>query len=316
MRALIIGVGGQDGSYLAELLLSKGYEVHGVHRRSSYDNLARLPDDVRAKITFHKGDLADPISIGQIISLVRPDELYNEADQDNVGWSHSVPSYNFDITFGAVGRLLELVRQIKPDTKVFQPCTAMMYEGAEECPQSTLTPPAPMSPYACAKTGAYYLCRYYRQKYDMKIYTGIMYNHDSPRRQGEYLLHEIARKVIDAQAELSGKIVLRNPDAYVDIGYAPEYMNVAWHIMQEKCPVDVVVGTGKRSCIEDIVRAAWTEAAKLFDCVEAPKLNLIGTHKKFTTPLIADTFWTDSRGITPATQACTIVRTLVNHYWE
>ena len=156
-RALILGIGGQDGSYLADLLLSKGYEVTGLIRRSSVDNLVRIKH-VLDRITLIQGDLLDYGSLAHALEVTEPDELYNEADQDAVGWSRYVPSYNYDVTFKAVGNLLEIIRQRSPDTKVFQPASATMFQGSPS-PQDESSPLTPMSPYACAKAGAYHLAR-------------------------------------------------------------------------------------------------------------------------------------------------------------
>jgi len=175
-RALILGIGGQDGSYLAELLLEKGYKVHGMLRRSSTDNTRNIKHFMD-KVTLHQGDLADPLSVDRIIHEVDPHELYNEADQDNVGWSRSTPGYSVDITAGAVARLFESVRRMGfSEIKIFQPVSSTMFGEPTTWPQTEETPLNPMSPYACAKAHAFHLAKYYREKHGVFISTAILYN--------------------------------------------------------------------------------------------------------------------------------------------
>lgn len=241
-RALILGVGGQDGSYLADILLEKGYEVHGLIRRSSVDNTVRIKH-VLDRIVLHQGDLADYGSLHHAIVASNPDEIYNEADQDAVGWSRHVPSYNYDVTFKAAGNLLEIMRHEAPEARLFQPVSATMFQGAEY-PQDEDTPLTPKSPYACAKAGAYLLSRYYREVHGMFVSTGILYNHDSPRRGEDYLVHKICKSAIRVAEGKQDKIRLGNLDHLVDIGHAREYMEAAWSILQLDKPDDYVIATG------------------------------------------------------------------------
>ncbi len=261
-RALILGVGGQDASYLVDILLEKGYEVHGLYRRSSTGNLRRI-EHVLDRVTLHMGDMADQSSIERALLLSDPDEVYNEADQDSVGWSHAAPNYSYDITFAAVGRLLEILRGDK-DIRIFQPCTAMMFGDAAllnnpDFPQSQNeeTPLRPMSPYACAKAGAYHLCRFYREVHGMFVSVGILYNHDSPRRTEEYLLHKICKAAVRIARGQQETLALGNLDARVDIGYALEYMEAAWNMLQLGKSDDFVIATGAASTIEYMVRYAF-----------------------------------------------------------
>lgn len=245
--ALIFGCGGMDGSYLAELLISKqNYEVHGVYRRTSTNNLSRLSGCIR-DIHLHRGDLSDGASCERIIRQVLPDEIYNEADQDHVAYSKETPQVSADITFGSVSRLLETVLDIQRTTnrkiRVFQPVSATMF-GDSAPPQNERTPFAPASPYACAKLAAYYLCQHYRREYGVHVSTGIMFNHESPRRGPDYLLQRIVRQAKLIAKGKEDKIQLYNTEMEVDIGYAPDYMDAAWRILQLNEPTDLVVGTG------------------------------------------------------------------------
>lgn len=258
-RALILGVTGQDGSYLAEVLIERGYDIHGVHRRSSTGNLRNLQHIPPGSLTLHKGDLADTLSIERIIRKVEPHEIYNEADQDNVDWSRFVPWYNMDITAGAVGRLLEIVKDYDKTIRVFQPLSAMMF-GNAPAPQTEHSPFNPMSPYAVAKVAAYYLCRYYREAFGMFVSTAIMYNHDSVRRSEEYLLHKICASVIRIYRKEQETLALGNLEAQVDIGWAKEYVEAAHSILQLDKPNDFVLSTEQRFSIGELVEEAFGKA--------------------------------------------------------
>ena len=257
-RALILGIGGQDGSYICDLLLEKGYEVHGLHRRSSVDNLRRIAH-CRDRVTLHRGDMADLNSIMIACDRSRPDEIYNLADQDHVGASFASAAYSMDITAGAVGRMLELVRSWLYPIRFFQPLSATMFGDAPP-PQNERTPFAPASPYACAKVAAYYLCQHYRREYGMHVSTAIFFNHDSPRRGGDYLLQRIAR----------GDKLWGDLDTVVEVGYAREYMEAAHAILQLDKPDDFVIGTGRGFRIRDLVSNDWLRLA-----VEKPAAGLV-----------------------------------------
>lgn len=242
-RALILGINGQDGSFLADILLGKGYEVHGLYRRSSVDNLWRLRH-ISKSIQLHPGDLSDISSVGRVIAEVYPQEIYNEADQDHVGWSYHTPVLSMGITAGAVAGILELVREINPRIRVFQPVSATMFGDAPP-PQNEATEFNPQSPYACAKLAAYYLARYYRQAHGMFVSTAILFNHDSPRRCGQgYLLHDICSAAIRVAHGQQQNVAVGDLDMIVDIGYAREYMEAAWNILQLPAPDDFVIGSG------------------------------------------------------------------------
>lgn len=228
-----------------------------MYRRSSVDNLQRLdPNFVRDRVTLHKGDITDIASLGEAIWNSLPTEIYNEADQDNVDWSFQLTKQAVDVTYGGVSNLLEVIRW-HPMVKVFQPLSAMMFGTAPQ-PQNERTPFAPMSPYACAKVAAYYLCRYYREAYGVFVSTAIFFNHDSPRRSGDYLLHKIcsiAKRISNGE-----KVdITFDVDQLVDIGLAHEYMVAAHSILQLEKPDDFVIGTGNPTSIGTLLSTAFTE---------------------------------------------------------
>lgn len=256
-RALILGINGQDGSYLAEILLSKGYEVHGLIRRSATGNLRNI-EHLEDKIYLHYGDLTDPVSIFQVINDVRPKEIYNEADQDHAGLSFKIPAYNFDVTGSAVGRILEIIRQIDKDIRFFQPVTSNMFGQAAECPQNEQTLFNPVNPYSCAKVFAYHLCLMYRKVYDMYVSVAIFFNHESPRRTEQYVTRKITRSVARIKAGVQDKLVLGDTSALIDWGYAREYMEAAWQILQQKEPDTFVIGTGEVHSVKEFVEEAFS----------------------------------------------------------
>ncbi len=241
-RALILGVAGQDGSYLAELLLSKGYEVHGLYRRSSCDNLWRIAG-VRDWLTLHVGDLLDVCSVQTALAVSAPDEVYNLADQDHVGSSRFLPGYSTDVTGRAVGELLESCRMHNRTLRVFQACSATMFQ-MDTGPLNEDSPHDPRSPYAVAKCAAYHLVRHYRRDHGLYVATGIFFQHSSPRQSPDYLLPTIARQAVDVARGKRDRVELTGPDRPVDVGWAPEYVRAAWLALQQSEPDDYVIGTG------------------------------------------------------------------------
>lgn len=255
-KALILGITGQDGSYLAELLLKKKYEVHGLVRRSATGNTKNI-NHIIPKITLHAGDLADTTSLYRIISSVQPHELYNEADQDHAGWSFNAVDYSSDITGAAVGRILEIVRLVNPKIKVFQPLTSNMFGKTHFCPQNEETPLRPQSPYACAKAYAWMLARYYRDVYGMFVACGILYNHESPRRTNAYVTHKITESAVRIAKGMQKKLALGDVDLPIDFGYAPEFVEGIWDIMQQKKPDDFILGTGEVHTVREFMEVAF-----------------------------------------------------------
>ena len=255
-RALILGINGQDGSYLAEILLSKGYEVHGLIRRTATGNLRNI-EHIQDKIHLHYGDLTEPISLHRVIAEVGPREIYNEADQDHAGVSFQIPGYNFDVTGSAVGRILEIIRQVDKSIRFFQPVTSNMFGQATECPQNEATGFNPVNPYSCAKVFAYYVSHMYRKAYDMHVSLAIFYNHESPRRTEHYVTRKITRSVARIKAGLQDELVLGDVSAMIDWGYAREYMETAWQIVQLDRPDTFVIGTGEVHSVKDFVKEAF-----------------------------------------------------------
>lgn len=244
-RALILGVGGQDGSYLADVLLEKGYEVHGLYRRSSLPNLSRI-EHTKDRVTLWQGDITDYSSVIQCMLACRPQEVYNEADQDHVKWSQVIPNVAWEVTFKGVINVLEAVTEyqcrVPEEIKLFQPISATIF-STEHAPQNEMTSLAPASPYAIAKAAALHACRYYRDQFSVKVYTGIMYNHDSPRRGPEYLLHRICKAACEVGEKKREYLELYDLDAKVEIGFAKEYMDGAWAMMQTDKPSDYVMSS-------------------------------------------------------------------------
>lgn len=250
--ALITGITGQDGSYLAELLLSKGYEVHGLIRRTSTFNKQRI-DHLRGKIHYHYGDMTDPFSLLNVLKLVKPKEIYNLAAQSHVQVSWETPWYTAQTTGIGVLNLLESVRvlDMEKKVKIYQASTSELFSGLEGYKQNENTTKEPVSPYGTAKLYAFQICKNYRQAFDMFISNGILFNHESPRRG-----HNFVTKKIVNEAD-KGEVHLGNIDASRDWGYAPEYMEMAWKMLQQDNPEDYVIATGETHTVKEFV--GWVE---------------------------------------------------------
>ena len=267
--ALILGVTGQDGSYLAEILLSKGYVVHGLIRRSSTINRERIshlhdnPKIYGKKIFFHYGDIADQTSLRNIIFNIRPDEIYNLAAQSHVKISFEIPDYTANVTGLAVLNLLEIIKQYQDLTRrkvrFYQASSSEMF-GASPAPQNEKTPFLPQSPYGCAKVFAYYATRLYREAYGIFAVNGILFNHESPRRGENFVTRKITIGVARIKAGLDKKLYLGNLDAQRDWGYSPEYMEAAWLMLQQPEPDHFVIGTGEVHTVRDFRKVAFSEA--------------------------------------------------------
>ncbi|NOS67625.1 MAG: GDP-mannose 4,6-dehydratase [Candidatus Peribacteraceae bacterium] len=283
--ALILGITGQDGSYLAELLLSKGYEVHALIRRSATGNTRNI-DHIIDKITLHRGDLADVPSLYRAIEKSKPQEIYNEADQDHAGWSYDLVDYASDITGGAPGRILEIIRQLDPTIKYFQPLTSNMYGQTDTVTQNETTPMRPQSPYACAKVYALMLTRYYRDVHKIFASTATFFNHESPRRTDSYVTRKITKAAARISLGLQKKLYLGDLTAKIDFGFAGEFMEAAWNIMQLEKPDDFIIGTGEAHSVQEFVDEAFrTVGLDAKDYVEVdPKFLRPGK----TSTLIAD----------------------------
>ncbi|MEZ4642775.1 MAG: GDP-mannose 4,6-dehydratase [Chloroflexota bacterium] len=260
-KALITGITGQDGSYLAELLLSKGYEVHGLIRRSSTFNTRRIdhlykdPHRQHVKLHLHYGDLSSSSLLG-ILQAVQPDEIYHLAAQSHVRVSFDMPEYTADITGVGTARLLEAVRQGQFASRFYQASSSEMF-GAASPPQSEATPFAPQSPYAAAKLFAYWMTRNYREGYGLYACNGILFNHESPRRGETFVTRKITRAVAAIAAGQQDKLYLGNLDARRDWGYAPEYVEAMWLMLQQETAQDFVIGTGESQTVRDFLDEAF-----------------------------------------------------------
>ncbi len=257
-KALITGITGQDGSYLAEFLLEKGYEVHGVTRRSSISNTGRI-DHIKDKLTLHDGDLSDSSSLIRIIAEVQPDEIYNLAAQSHVQVSFDVPEYSGDVDAIGTLRILEAVRilGLTKKTKVYQASTSELYGKVEEVPQSETTPFHPYSPYAVAKQYGFWITREYREAYGMFACNGILFNHESERRGENFVTRKITIAAGRIAEGLQDHLELGNLDSLRDWGYAKDYVECMWLIMQQDKPDDFVIATGVQHTVRDFAEKAF-----------------------------------------------------------
>ncbi len=260
-KALITGISGQDGSYLAELLLSKGYEVHGLIRRSSTFNTHRI-DHIyvdrhldNAKLFLHYGDLADSGHITNLIHNIQPDEIYHLGAQSHVRVSFDMPEYTGDIVAMGTTRILEAIRKGNHDIRFYQASSSEMF-GAAKPPQSEETPFKPMSPYACAKLYSYWMVENYRKGYGLFVCNGILFNHESPRRGETFVTRKITRAIAGILAGKQEKLYLGNLDAKRDWGFAPEYVECQWLILQQDKPDDYVIGTGESHSVREFLEYA------------------------------------------------------------
>lgn len=260
--ALITGITGQDGSYLAELLLDKGYEVHGIIRRASTFNTDRIdhiyedPHVSDAHLRLHYGDLTDGSQIARLIRTVEPDEIYNLGAQSHVAVSFQQPEYTGNVDGLGTVRLLEAVRDSGVKTRVYQAGTSEMFGGAK-APQSEDTPFEPRSPYAAAKVYAYWLVHNYREAYDMFAATGILFNHESPRRGETFVTRKITRALARIVAGTQRTLYLGNLDAVRDWGHARDYVQAMWLMLQADEPQDYVIGTGEAHTVREFLTAAF-----------------------------------------------------------
>ena len=256
--ALITGITGQDGSYLAEFLLEKGYEVHGIHRRSSISNMGRI-EHILDKISLHDGDLSDSSSLIRIIGLVNPDEIYNLAAQSHVQVSFDVPEYSGDVDAIGVLRILEAVRilGLTEKTKIYQASTSELYGKVEEVPQRETTPFHPYSPYAVAKQYGFWITKEYREAYNMFACNGILFNHESERRGENFVTRKITLAVGRIAEGLQDHLELGNMDSLRDWGYAKDYVECMWLILQQEKPEDFVIATGEQHTVRDFTEKAF-----------------------------------------------------------
>tara|TARA_B100000579_G_C22733050_1_gene805250 strand:- start:163 stop:1146 length:984 start_codon:yes stop_codon:yes gene_type:complete len=292
-KALVLGATGQDGSYMIELLLSKNYEVHGMYRKSSVGNTKNIDHLIsnqklfNKKFFLHKGDLLDPVSLNNIINSVNPKELYNFADQDHVSWSYDIPSYSFRTTALSIIEIFEILRKKKNKIKFFQPVSSNIFGETKIKKQNEKTPPEPTSVYALAKTTALYASKMYSKIYNLHICGAIFFNHESPKRNKEYVSKKIVQNVCEIFHGKRKFIYLGNIKSKIDWGYAKEYMKYSWQIMQKKKPDFYVIGTGKIHSVEYFVK-------KCFEYVGLDYKKYVKIDKKLFRPsktrnLLADT---------------------------
>ena len=264
-KAVITGITGQDGSYLAEFLLAKGYQVHGLVRRASTFNTVRIDHlyqdrhEASARLFLHYADLSDGSRLANLISQIEPDEVYNLAAQSHVRVSFDEPEHTGDVTgIGAV-RLLDAIRQSGKDIRFYQASSSEMY-GAENPPQNEKTPFYPRSPYGVAKVYAYWITKNYRESFGMHASNGILFNHESPRRGETFVTRKITRAVARIAAGTQNELYLGNLDARRDWGYAPEYVVAMWRMLQVDEPQDLVVATGDSLTVQEFLEASFSLA--------------------------------------------------------
>src|SRR5499427_10550657 len=255
--ALITGVTGQDGSYLAELLLEKGYDVHGMVRRASTEKFERI-EHIRERITLHQGDLLDQRSLVDAMRAARPTEIYNLAAMSFVAVSWIQPTLTAEFTGTGVTRMLEAMREVCPDARFYQASSSEMFGKVLEVPQTELTPFYPRSPYGVAKVYGHFITVNYRESYDLHATSGILFNHESPRRGLEFVTRKVTDAVARIKLGLGDSLTLGNLDAHRDWGYAGDYVRAMWLMLQQKRADDYVIATGKSHSVRELVEIAFT----------------------------------------------------------
>jgi GDPmannose 4,6-dehydratase len=279
-KALITGITGQDGSYLAELLLDKGYEVHGLVRRSSSFNTWRI-DHVRERLVLHYGDLVDQNSLARALDALQPDEVYNLAAQSHVKVSFEMPEYTTDVTALGVLRLLDAVRDLGLKTRVYQAGSSEMYGKVHETPQTETTPFHPRSPYAVSKVFGHYMAVNYRESYGMHVSNGILFNHESPRRGENFVTRKITMGVAAIKQGRAKELRLGNLDAKRDWGHAKDYVEAMWRILQQEKPSDYVIATGETHSVREFCEEA-------FGCVGLEWKDFVKVDAKYFRPAEVD----------------------------
>lgn len=260
-KAIITGITGQDGSYLTELLLAKGYEVHGIVRRTAAPYRGFLdrisPAGDTSQLFLHHGDLADAGSLIRLLEKIQPDEVYNLGAQSDVRISFDIPGYTADVTGTGVARLLEAIHQLGLPARFYQASSSEMFGKVRETPQTELTPFHPRSPYACAKVYAYWIAVNYRESYGLHTSNGILFNHESPRRGENFVTRKITTAVARIKAGRQAKLRMGNLDAQRDWGYAKEYVEAMWLMLQQPAGDDYVVATGETHSVRDFLERAF-----------------------------------------------------------
>ncbi len=282
-KALITGITGQDGSYLAELLLAKGYELHGIMRRASTFNTERIdhlyqdPHINGVRFFLHYGDIADSTNLIKLLYRIQPDEIYHLAAQSHVRVSFDIPEYTGDVTGLGTIRILEAIRETGLKTKFYQASSSEMYGKVQEVPQRETTPFYPRSPYGAAKVYAYWLTVNYRESYGIFACNGILFNHESPRRGETFVTRKVTRAAARIKAGLENKLYLGNLDAQRDWGYAKEYVEAMWLMLQQDQPDDYVIATGKTHAVKEFV-------AEAFSCLDLDWREFVDIDPKYYRP--------------------------------
>jgi GDPmannose 4,6-dehydratase len=258
-RALITGITGQDGSYLAELLVEHGYEVHGMVRRASTEKFERI-EHLRSKITLHQGDLLDPRSLGDALRASRPDEIYNLAAMSFVAVSWVQPTLTAEFTGVGVTRMLEATREVCPEARFYQASSSEMFGKVRQVPQTEETPFYPRSPYGVAKAYGHFITVNYRESYNLQASAGILFNHESPRRGLEFVTRKITWHAAAIKHGLADHVALGNLDAERDWGYAKDYVEAMWLMLQRDEPGDYVIATNEAHSVRECVQIAFDEA--------------------------------------------------------
>jgi len=264
-KALITGITGQDGSYLAELLLNKGYEVHGIIRRASLFNTARIdsiyedPHEKARRLFLHYGDLSESSVIDKIIREIEPNEVYNLGAQSHVAVSFEIPEYTANITALGALRVLEALRNYAPKAKFYQASSSEMFGQAIETPQKETTPFYPRSPYGCSKVFAYWITKNYRESYNLFACNGILFNHESPRRGKTFVTRKISQAVANIKLGKQDKLYLGNLDAKRDWGFAGDYVKAMWLMLQQEKPDDYIIATGETHSVREFVELAFKQ---------------------------------------------------------
>lgn len=282
-KALITGITGQDGSYLVEFLLDKGYEVHGIIRRASTFNTSRIdhlyqdPHINGVRLFLHYGDIADSTNLIKLVHRLQPDEVYHLAAQSHVRVSFDIPEYTADVTAVGTVRILEAIREAGVTTRFYQASSSEMFGKVQETPQTERTPFYPRSPYGCSKLFAHWTTVNYRESYDLFAVSGILFNHESPRRGETFVTRKIARAAARISAGLDSKLFLGNLEARRDWGYAPEYVEAMWHMLQQDSPQDYVIATGETHSVREFAEEAfrllgmdWQEYVEIDSRYERP----------------------------------------------
>jgi len=315
-RALITGITGQDGSYLAEFLLGKGYEVHGIIRRASTFNTERIehlyqdPHLRGVQLFLHYGDLSDSVSLMKLLGDLKPDEIYHLGAQSHVRVSFDIPEYTADITAVGTIRILEAIREAGVRTRFYQASSSEMYGKAAEIPQRETTPFHPRSPYGVSKVFSYWATVNYRESYNLFACNGILFNHESPRRGETFVTRKISRAVAYIKAGLQDKLYLGNLDAKRDWGYAPEYVEAMWRMLQHDQPDDFVIATGETHSVREFCQFA-------FDHVGLDWQKYVEIDKRYLRPAEVDILVGDASkakrilGWSPRTKFKDLVRLMV-----